>query len=149
MASHRFSSNGTGWSLPVPPLRAGDVALLALGAIIVVAAFSTLSNEVERVHRQTLDRKLFTARVTASGQRGHFEQPRAFPGVRADRVCALRRSGAGTGAPYRLCFVLRTEGPTSRRVVGGYRLPTHGKDSRAHRYACFGAERVRNRCGHG
>jgi hypothetical protein len=148
MGSHRFSPNWARWSLPFTPLRAGDAALLAVGILITVAAFSTLSNEVVRIHRQALDRRIFTTRVAASGQRGHFGFPRAFPGARADRVCALRKVGVGTGPPYRVCLVLRTSGPISKRVTGGYRLPPRGKDVRRHRYACFGFEVMRGKCGH-
>jgi hypothetical protein len=146
MGSHRFSPNWARWPLPFVPIRAGDAALLAVGILITVAAFSTLSNEVVRIHRQSLDRRIFTARVAASGQRGQFGAPRAFPGVRADRACALRRVGVGTGPPYRVCLIMRTSGPVSQRVTGGYRLPPRGKDVRRRRYACFGFEAARRKC---
>jgi hypothetical protein len=157
MGSHRFSPKGVNvLSLPqrrcgnarLDPLRrAGDAALLAVGILITVAAFSTLSSEVVRIHRQALDRRIFAARVAASGQRGYFGFPRAFPGGRADRVCALRRVGVGTVPPYRVCLIVRTSGPVSRRVTGGYRLPPRGKDVRRRRYACFGFEATRGKCG--
>jgi hypothetical protein len=134
------------WSLPFAPLRNSDAAFLALGILIAVAAFSTLSSEVVRIHRQALDRRIFTARVAAAGERARFGFPRAFPGVRDDRVCALRREGVGAGPPYRVCLILRTSGPVSRRVTGGYRLPPRGKDVRRRRYGCFGAEAARGKC---
>jgi hypothetical protein len=146
MGSHPFSPDWERWSRPFAPLRTRDAALLAVAILITVAAFSALSNEVIRIHRQALDRRIFTARVAAAGQRGQFGFPRAFPGVRADRVCALRRAGAGTGPPYRVCLILRTKGPVSQRVTGGYRLPPRGRDVRRRRYGCFGAEVAMGKC---
>jgi hypothetical protein len=43
--------------------------------------------------------------------------------------------------------VMRTGGPLSRRIVGGYRLPLRGTDVRRHRYGCFGVPASTGRCG--
>ena len=120
-----------------------DIALLAVAILVTVATVSALAGQVTRVHRQTLDRQLFRARI--AGQQHDFGLPRVFAGVAVDRVCAPRRGGPPP--PHRLCFVLRTSGPLSRRIVGGYRLPQRGTDVRRHRYGCFGVPRRTGRCG--
>jgi hypothetical protein len=122
-----------------------DVALLAVGVLVTVATVSALAGQVERLHRQALDRRLVQARFAAAGEARAFGFPRVFAGVRVDRVCAPRRGGPPP--PHRLCFVLRTSGPLSRRIVGGYRLPPRGTDVRRHRSGCFGVPRLRGRCG--
>ena len=122
-----------------------DVALLAVAILVTVATVSALAGQVTRLHRQTLDRQLFRARVAAAGQQHDFGLPRVFAGVAVDRVCAPRRGGPPP--PHRLCFVLRTSGPLSRRIAGGYRLPQRGTDVRRHRYGCFGVPRRTGRCG--
>jgi hypothetical protein len=123
----------------------GDVALVAAAILVTVATVSALGGQVTRLHRQALDRRLFMARVAAAGQERAFGFPRVFAGVGVDRACAPRRGGPPP--PHRLCFVLRTSGPLSRRIVGGYRLPLRGTDVRRRRYGCFGAPRLVRRCG--
>ena len=122
-----------------------DIALLAVAILVTVATVSALAGQVTRLHRQTLDRQLFRARIAAARQQHDFGLPRVFAGVAIDRVCAPRRGGPPP--PHRLCFVLRTSGPLSRRIVGGYRLPPRGIDVRRHRYGCFGVPRRTGRCG--
>jgi hypothetical protein len=123
----------------------GDIALLAIAILITVATVKALGGQVVRLHRQTLDRNLVQARFAAAGERHDFGFPRVFAGFGDDRVCAPRRGGPPP--PHRLCFVLRTSGPLSRRVVGGYRLPARGPDVRRRRYGCFGAPLRGGRCG--
>ena len=125
--------------------RLGDVALLALALLVIVATFKALGGQVVRLHRQALDRRIVEARFRAAGEQRGFGFPRVFAGVADDRVCAPRRGGLPP--PHRLCFVLRTSGPLSRRIVGGYRLPSRGTDVRRRRYGCFGAPRRARRCG--
>jgi hypothetical protein len=123
----------------------GDIALLALAILVTVATVSALGGQVRRLHRQALDRKLVQARFAAAGQRHDFGFPRVFAGFGDDRVCAPRRGGPPPA--HRLCFVLRTSGPLSRRIVGGYRLPARGSDVRRRRYDCFGVPLRSRHCG--
>jgi hypothetical protein len=139
---------GSRRSSPSRILRSGrwrDIALLAVAILVTVATVTALAGQVTRLHRQALDRSLFQARVAAGGQGHEFGLPRVFAGVRVDRACAPRRGGPPPA--HRLCFVMRTEGPLSRRIVGGYRLPLRGTDVRRHRYGCFGLPARTGRCG--
>jgi hypothetical protein len=123
----------------------GDVALLAIAILVTVATVKALGGQVTRQHRQALDRELVEARFAAAGQRHDFAFPRVFAGFGDDRVCAPRRGGPPP--EHRLCFVLRTSGPLTRRIVGGYRLPARGTDVRRRRYDCFGGPLRSGRCG--
>ena len=125
--------------------RSRDVVLLAAAILVTAATVNALAGQVTRLHRQALDRRLFQARVAAAGQAHDFGLPRVFAGFRVDRACAPRRGGPPPA--HRLCFVMRTGGPLSRRIVGGYRLPLRGTDVRRHRYGCFGVPASTGRCG--
>jgi hypothetical protein len=125
--------------------RLGDIALLAIAILITVATVKALGGQVTRLHRQALDRKLVEARFAAAHERHDFGFPHVFAGFAGDRVCAPRRGGRPP--EHRVCLVLRTSGPLSRRIVGGYRLPARGADVRRRRYDCFGAPLRSRRCG--